>query len=132
MLFHLHFIGFALSSLALAHIVFPRYFNWAEDLRPLRLINRQMMQVHTFFIALTVFLMGLLCISSANDLINTPLGQRIALGFAFFWAIRLVFQLFVYSPLLWRGKKFETLVHIVFTLFWVYLVGVFGSIGLSF
>lgn len=118
-------IGILLMVLALVHGFFPKYFNWKKDLKPLRLINRQIMIVHTFFIALTVFLIGLLCLTSATDLVQTKLGKIILFGFGVFWATRLFFQLFVYSPKLWKGKKFETLVHILFLCFWAYLSTVF-------
>jgi hypothetical protein len=118
-------------ALALVHVIFPKYFNWREELSQLSLMNRQMMVVHTFFIALTVFLIGLLCFSSASMLIDTLLGKRIALGFAVFWTIRSGVQFFVYSPALWKGKAFETTVHIVFSLFWLYLSGIFWLIALN-
>lgn len=122
---HLTIIGILLIALALIHVIFPKYFNWNEELKRLSLINRQMMTVHTFFIALMVFLIGLLCLTSANELIETNLGKKISLGIGAFWSIRLVFQLFVYSPKLWKGKKFETFTHILFTLFWIYFSATF-------
>lgn len=122
---HLKIIGALLLSLSVVHVIFPRYFNWKEELRHLSLINRQMMVVHTFFIALTVGMVGVLCLTSAPALIATPLGQTICLGLGVFWAIRLVIQLFGYSPNLWRAKPFETVVHIAFTLFWAYMVVIF-------
>lgn len=122
---HLFIIGILLVALALMHSVFPRYFDWSNELKTLSLINRQMMTVHTFFIALTVFAMGLLCLTSANELISTTIGKRISLGLGVFWLIRLIIQLFVYSKELWSGKKFETGVHIFFTLLWAYLSSVF-------
>ena len=88
-------------------------------------MNRQMMQVHTFFIALTVFMMGLLCFTSHEELMHTALGKSVSLGLAIFWSIRLVLQLFGYSPELWKGKTFETIVHILSTIFWIYLCVVF-------
>ncbi|MBJ6117502.1 hypothetical protein JAO76_04830 [Pontibacter sp. BT310] len=118
---HFKVIGAILIVLALVHIIFPRYFNWVEELKPLSLINRQMMTTHTFFIALTVFLMGLLCLTSANELIVTDLGKKISLGFAVFWMIRLYFQFFGYSAELWEGKRFETIVHVLFSCLWSYL-----------
>jgi len=122
---HLKIIGILLMTLALIHIFFPNYFNWKEELKSLSLINRQMMSVHTFFIALVVFLIGILCLTSATDLIQTRLGKAISFGFGVFWTARLFFQLFIYSPKLWKGKKFETTIHIIFILFWTYLSGVF-------
>ena len=84
-----------------------------------------MMYIHTFFIALVVLLMGILCISSYSELIETPLGRKISLGFFVFWVIRFFIQFFGYSSELWRGKKFETAVHIVFSVFWAYVSIVF-------
>lgn len=128
---HLKIIGILLCLLALAHVAFPRYFQWKTELQSLSLINRQMMIVHTFFIALTVFLMGLLCFISGEDLINTRLGQTVALGLAFFWSVRLIIQFLGYSSKLWKGKSFETGVHIIFSLLWAYLSYVFWSIGIQ-
>ena len=128
---HLKNIGVLLMALASIHVFFPKYFSWKEELKSLSLINRQMMTVHTFFIAFVVFLMGLLCLTSATDLTHTKFGRTIALGLGFFWATRLIFQLFVYSTKLWKGKTFETTIHIVFTIFWIYLTSVFLWTGLK-
>lgn len=122
---HLNIIGFLLIPLALVHAVFPRYFNWKNELGNLALVNRQIMYVHTFFIALVVFLIGVLCLTSAQDLMDSRLGGKIAFGFFVFWAIRLFIQFFGYSSLLWKGKKFETIVHILFSFLWIYLSVVF-------
>ena len=75
--------------------------------------------------------MGLLCITSAADLIETNLGRKIALGFGIFWSIRLFIQFFVYSPKLWKGKKMETSIHIIFSGLWIYLSSIFILIYLS-
>lgn len=122
---HFKIIGVLLIALALFHFVFPKYFKWDEELKSLSIINRQMMIFHTFFIALTVFLMGLLCLTSSNELIETDFGKRISLGIGVFWAIRLFIQFFGYSSKLWKGKTFETVIHIVFSLLWIYLSVVF-------
>ena len=67
---HLKFIGSLLILLALIHVVFPRYFNWKQELSSLSLANRQIMYVHSFFIAFMVLLLGVLCITSAADLVK--------------------------------------------------------------
>ena len=128
---HIQIIGTLLIVLSLIHVIFPRYFNWKSELQHLSLINRQMMTVHTFFIALTVFLIGLLCVTSASELIVTSLGKKISLGLAVFWTIRLFTQIFIYSPKLWKGKTFETIVHVLFTIFWAYMSLVFWLALLS-
>jgi hypothetical protein len=117
--------GILLIVLSLIHIIFPKRFEWKQQLATLSLINKQMMHVHTFFIAFVVLLMGLLCLTSSNELINTTLGKRIDLGLGIFWAARLFVQFFVYSAAHWKGKAFETAVHIFFSFFWAYLSTLF-------
>ncbi|SFM84536.1 hypothetical protein SAMN05428949_1011 [Chitinophaga sp. YR627] len=125
MILHFRIIGALLLVLAMSHVVFPRYFRWNEELKPLSLINRQIMTIHTFFIALTVFLLGLLCLSAAGELVETALGRKISLGMGVFWGTRLVIQFVGYSPELWKGRKFETTVHILFSLLFTYMSVVF-------
>lgn len=122
---HYKFIGITLIMLAFVHAFFPKYFKWKEELKHLSLINRQMMLVHTFFIALVLFLMGILCIVAPNELIETKLGKIISIGLGIFWATRLFFQFFIYSATLWKGKTFETIIHILFIILWSYLSVVF-------
>lgn len=122
--------GGLLIALALLHVAFPRRFRWREETADLGLLTRQILYVHTFFIALTVFLMGLLCVTSADDLMHTELGRRISMGLAAFWGIRLVIQFVGYSPELWRGKAFETTMHVLFSLFWAFLTLLFLRISL--
>lgn len=122
---YLKIAGIILIVLGIVHVAFPRRFNWKTDLAGLSLINRQMMVVHTFFIALTVFMMGILSLFYSVQLLTNPFGKVISMGLAIFWFIRLVFQFFVYSKELWRGKKFETIMHIIFALIWIYLTVVY-------
>src|SRR5687767_14456114 len=122
---HLTIIGCCLIVLGLAHAIFPRQFNWKQELGSLSVMNREMMYVHTFFIALTLLLVGVLCLTSSTELIGTALGKRISLGLGIFWVIRLYIQFFGYSSTTWRGKKFETTVHVLFSIFWAYLSTVF-------
>ncbi len=131
MILQIKIAGLLLVVLSMIHLAFPRYFKWKEDFVPVSLINRQMMYIHTFFIGLSVFLMGLLCISSADEMFQTPLGKKISLGLAVFWLVRLAVQFLGYSNLLWKGKKFETRMHLVFSIFWIYLSGVFLMAGFS-
>lgn len=131
MIFHLQLIGVILIVLALFHGGFPRYFKWRDECGSLSLINRQMMYVHTFFLALILLLMGVLCLVMPNEIIETRLGKTIALGFGIFWLFRWLFQFFIYSRELWRGKLFETTVHILFVLLWTYLSAIFLLIYFS-
>jgi hypothetical protein len=129
MIICLEIAGGLLVLLALLHIGFPRYFRWGEELASMSLINREMMYIHAFFLALVVLLIGILCLLAADDLVHTPLGRKIDLGLALFWMIRLLVQFFGYSSAHWRGKRFETLVHVLFSLLWIYLTVIFLLAG---
>jgi hypothetical protein len=125
----LEFIGLLLVVLALLHAGFARYFQWSREFANVSLINREMMYVHTFFVAFTVMLMGLLCLTSAAELVGTPLGRKLALGCGIFWLARLLTQFFGYSAALWQGKRFETTIHVLFSALWSYLSIVFLLVG---
>ena len=114
--------------LAFAHLFFPRYFNWKEELKGLMPINRQMMWVHAFFIALVLLLMGCLCILSPRELGATVLGRKLSFGFFIFWTARLLMQFIGYSRETWKGKKFETFIHVAFSILWLYFSVVFFGV----
>jgi len=122
---HLKIVGSLLIIVALLHFSFPKKFNWKHELDSLSIINRQMMYVHTFFIALIVFLIGLLCLTSSGELVGTVLGKRICLCLGIFWIVRLWVQFFGYSSKIWKGKSFETIVHVLFSVFWTYVSSIF-------
>jgi hypothetical protein len=90
-----------------------------------------MMYVHTFFIGVTVALMGLLCLLVPNELLETKLGKYIAAGLCLFWLLRCLIQFFYYSSSLWRGRRFETIIHIFFSLLWIYLSTLFARVAIA-
>jgi hypothetical protein len=122
---HLKIVGSLLILLALMHIIIPKYFKWSIELTSLTIITKQILYVHTFFIAFTVLLMGLLCINYSTALMQTSMGRGICLGLFAFWFTRLIFQFWVYSPEVWRGKRFETTMHVLFSCLWTYFTVVF-------
>lgn len=128
---HLKIIGICLIFLSLIHAIFPRQFNWKQELSSLSIMNREMMYVHTFFIAFTLFLIGVLCLTSATDLISTTFGKQVSLGLGIFFFLRLLVQFFGYSSKTWKGKRMETTVHVLFSIFWAYVTSIFIFIYLA-
>ncbi len=51
-------------------------------------------------------------------LTHSELGALVAAGLALFWLCRLFAQWFVYDRSLWRGKRFETTVHLGMSFLW--------------
>lgn len=124
---HLKLCGAFLLTLALAHLFFPRHFDWKRDLAQLTLFNRQVFYVHCFFIVLILAMFGGLTFFYSRLLLEHGEMNHLVLGgFLTFWAVRLFIQIFVYDSRLWRGHRFNTAMHCLFTAFWTYLAAVYG------
>ena len=123
--------GALLIVLALVHVIFPRYFRWREELPRVSLINAEMLRIHTLFVALTVAGIGVLSLAYADDLAGTPFGKTVATGIAIFWTVRLGVQFFGYSAELWRGRRFETVMHVAFVALWTWLSGLYWWVGVG-
>ena len=110
--FQLQIVGASLLLLALGHAYFPRRFNWSEELSRLSPVNRQIFQVHCFFIALILFMFGSLALCFTPALLDrTPLARIVLSGLVLFWVARLLIQFFVYESSLWKGNRFNTWIH---------------------
>jgi hypothetical protein len=124
---HLKSVGALLLLLAFAHLFFPKRFGWKEDLAKLSLLNRQVFLVHAFFITLVLVLFGLLSLIYTDTILEPgPLARIVLVGLVIFWAARLFIQFFVYDARLWRGNRFNTTMHVLFSLMWTYYVAVYA------
>jgi len=123
---HLKLAGLLLILLGLSHVFFAQRFGWKEELERLSLLNRQIFYVHAFFIALIVVLFGALALFYTDTLIEKTALARVVLGgILIFWICRLWIQFFGYDTSLWKGDRFNTVVHVLFSLLWTYFIGVF-------
>ena len=130
--FNLQAIGLSQIVLALIHLGFERRFAWKEDLKTISRLNQQLMYVHTFFVAFVIFLNGCLSLFAFKALLEpSGLGIAISLGLTIFWALRLFFQFFVFDRSLWIGRGFETVIHLVFGVVWLWYAFSYGLIFLN-
>lgn len=124
---HVKALGFLFVLLAVAHIPFAKRFEWDAETRRMSLLNRQIFYVHCFFITLILVLMGVLNIAFTNVLLQRgDLNKIVLAALVIFWAARLFIQFFVYDKALWKGNRFNTAIHVLFSMFWAYCVGVYG------
>lgn len=124
---HLRIVGTLLLLLAAINVALPRHFRWNEELQHVSPLTRQVFRVHCGFIILVLGMMGLLSAAFTDALLeSTRLGRAVLAGLALFWGVRLYTQWFVYDRRLWWGRRFETGVHLVFTLLWSYFAGVYA------
>lgn len=125
---HLRSAGVLLALLVVVHAFVPRRLHWREDLASLSLVNRQIFEVHTMFIVLTLSLMSALLLANAPALLEpSSLARALLLGLTIFWSLRLAAQLFYYSPKIWRGDRFNTIAHGLFSALWIYLTATFSA-----
>ena len=124
---YLRVAGALQIGLAMAHVFFPKRFNWKEELSRLSPLNRQIFLVHTAFISFVLLMFGGLSLFATRTLLQSGQLSRLVLGgLAGFWCLRLIFQWFVYDWRLWRGHRFNSFMQFLFTALWIYLAGVYA------
>ena len=124
---HLQIAGALLLALGLAHVFFNRYFGWDHELESVSLFTRRVFQVHCFFIALVLVLLGAGSLFYADALLDpTPLSRLVLAGIVVFWLCRLFAQFFMYDHAIWKGDRFRTRMHWAFSTLWIYLLGIYG------
>lgn len=122
----LRLAGAGLILLAALHIPIGRHLRWREETARLSPVNEDVFHVHAFFICLLLVGMGLPCLLDPAVLLERSRAAAWASWLlAAFWAARLYCQWFVYRRDLWRGKRFETAVHWLFTGIWAALTTLF-------
>jgi hypothetical protein len=125
---HLRVAGVLMGALVVVNLFVPGRYRWREELSRLSLLNRQVFQVHAVFIVLTLALFSALLLTCADALIEpTRLSRAVLVGLTIFWAVRAMMQWFFYSPAIWRGHRFHTAMHWIFSATWVYVTGVFAA-----
>ena len=124
---HLRVAGVLLLSLIALNLHLPRRFSWKRELASLSLLTRQIFWVHAAFLSIVLAMLAALVLLYARHLLApTPLARAVLAGLAIFWFLRLLTQWLVYDWSLWRGRRFETTVHVVFTCVWGYLTATFA------
>ena len=124
---HLRIVGAIMAALVVVNLAVPSRFHWRDDLSRVSLLNRQIFQAHTFFIIVLLGLLAALFGLYADALLEpTPLSRAILAGLTIFWALRMLMQWFFYSPAIWRGHRFNTVMHGLFSAAWVYVTAICG------
>ena len=127
-LLNLRIVGLIMAALAVLNLFVPRRFHWQEEMARLSLLNRQIFQAHSIFLILTLAMFAALLLLRGPDLMEpTPLARAVLVGLTAFWTLRMLMQWFFYSPEVWRGDRFKTAMHGVFSVTWVYVSAVFAT-----
>jgi hypothetical protein len=123
----LRLAGVLMAALVVVNLLVPGRFRWREEMARLSLLNRQIFQLHSVFIVLTLALFAALLLSCGDALVEpTRLSRAVLAGLFVFWTARMLAQWFFYSPAVWRGNRFHTVMHGVFSAMWIYMTATFG------
>lgn len=77
---------------AVFHLSFWRIFNWQQDLKPLRYVNRALMQILNLCLTFVFFIFAYISFSYTYDLLITRLGHSIITSISVFWFLRAFMQ----------------------------------------
>jgi hypothetical protein len=112
-------LGVAVLNLFLIQIM-----KWERDLVSAPLLIREVFQIHTYFISITLAIFGTLTWRFAGDIARAahPLCVWLAFGIGCFWSIRSVMQWSHYSSSHWHDDRFRTVIH------WTLFLG-YGALG---
>ena len=123
----LYIAAAAQLSVAVLNLFLVRIMKWEEEVARMPQLVREVFHVHAWFITITLAIFGVVTIRFAGELAagTNSLGRWLAAGIGIFWLIRWLMQFFYYDSSHWRGKRAETIVHIVLIFLYGSLAGVY-------
>ena len=124
----LYIVAAAQLAVAVLNLFLVRIMKWEESVARMPQLVREVFHVHAWFITITLVIFGVVTIRFAGELAAGPndLGRWLAAGIGIFWLIRWLMQFFYYNSSHWRGKRAETIVHIVL----IFIYGSFAGVYL--
>ncbi len=122
----LYIAAAAQLSVAVLNLFLVRIMKWEEEVARMPQLVREVFHVHAWFITITLAIFGVVTIRFADELAagTNDLGRWLAAGIGIFWLTRWLMQFFYYDSSHWRGKRAETIVHIVLIFLYGSLAGV--------
>lgn len=130
----LRIVAAAQIALAMLSLCLPRILDWKADINRMSLLVRDVFEIHSWFIALTLVIWGVLTWRFAPEMAHAPtdLSRWLCAAIGLFWGIRAILQWTHYDSSHWRGIPSRTLIH--WTLFFgygawttVYFMAAFGK-----
>lgn len=115
----LRIIAVAQIALAVLSFFLPRILDWKADMERMSLLVREVFEIHSWFISLTLVIWGVLTWRFAPEMAHEPteLSRWLCGAIAVFWGLRCVLQWLHYSGAHWRGILSRTVIH------WMCFVG---------
>ncbi len=107
-------------GLAVLSYFLPRIMDWKADIARMSPLVRDVFEIHSWFISITLLIWGVLTWRFAGEMAHAPteLSRWLCAAIGIFWGIRCVLQWTHYDSAHWRGKPGRTFIH--WTLFFGY------------
>jgi len=109
----LRIIAVAQIVLAVLSLNLPRVLRWQPDIDRMSLLVREVFEIHSWFIALTLVIWGVLTWRFAPGFAVAPheMARWLCAAIGIFWGIRCILQWTHYSSSHWRGNASRTWIH---------------------
>ncbi len=109
----LRIVAVAQIALAALSLCLPRILNWKPDIDRMSPLVRDVFAIHSWFIALTLVIWGVLTWVFAGEFAHAPtaLSRWLCAVIGIFWGVRCILQWTHYSPSHWRGQAGRTVIH---------------------
>ena len=123
----LYIAAAAQLSVAVLNLFLVRIMKWEEEVTRMPQLVREVFHVHAWFITIPLAIFSVVTIRFVEELAagTNNLGRWMAAGIGIFWLIRWLMQFFYYDSSHWRGKRAETIVHIVLIFVYGFFSGVY-------
>lgn len=96
--------------IAIFHLSFWRIFNWNNDLKSIRFVNRAIMQILNLSLTFVFFIFAYISFSYTYELLITRLGHTIIASISVFWFLRAFMQVAFFG----MKNKVSVLIFIIF------------------
>jgi len=96
--------------IAIFHLSFWRIFNWHQDLKSLRYVNRAVMQILNLSLTFVFFIFAYISFTYTYELLITRLGHSIIASISVFWFLRAFMQVAFFG----MKNKVSVLIFIIF------------------
>ncbi|MEI6534153.1 MAG: hypothetical protein WCN98_02345 [Verrucomicrobiaceae bacterium] len=109
----LRIVAVAQIALAALSLCLPRIMDWKAEIARMSLLVRDVFEIHSWFISITLVIWGLLTWKFAGEVAHaqTELSRWLCAAIGIFWGIRCVLQWTHYDSSHWRGQPGRTLAH---------------------
>lgn len=96
--------------IAIFHLSFWRIFNWNNDLKSIRFVNRAIMQILNLSLTFVFFIFAYISFSYTYELLITRLGHSIIASISVFWFLRAFMQIAFFG----MKNKVSVLIFFIF------------------